>query len=164
MKNIFFASLLLLSYTGIAQKVAVETAKLPVPVKFAFEGMFPTVKGNAWFINKKTQYTTTIEPTAGKEVRVWITFRGETPKLIEDIDKKELPMAVKDASDKRVQASMKVEKYSRETIRKYGLLKVKVRTTWLQSISDGQRSWVNKFNDKGKYLGKQRKKLYRTAF
>jgi hypothetical protein len=164
MKNFLFAVCFLTAYSGVAQKTGVESIKIPVPVQFAFDGMYPGTKGNIWIIDKKDRYRTTFELSPGKEVRIWITSSGEIPKLLEDIDKKEVPAIVRELSDKRITASMKVNKYSRLTTKKYGLFKVRTKVIYRQSLSNENHSWVNRYSEEGKFLGKEKRRNVRIAF
>jgi hypothetical protein len=156
MKNSLFAFLLFITYSGISQNVVLERAKLPVQVKATFESEYPAAKANTWSLTKKIQYTTSFQQPNGKECTIWIDDRGILVRVQEEIEKNEVPKIVQDALDKRMKTSLKAGKYSRTTVTKATIFKVTKKITYLQNISNDRHSWSWKFNEKGKYLGKEK--------
>ncbi len=164
MKNLLYAFVFCLSYSGIAQNAAFVKPNLPVQVKATFESEYPGIKGNTWTLDKKQLHTTTFIQGNGKECRIWIDERGILVRVREEIEKTDLPKLVLESSDKRISPNMKTINYLKFTRIHSTMFKTTKKIVYLQKQSDDKHTWTNKFNEKGKYTGREKSRKFRAAF
>jgi len=160
MKNILFLLLCCVCCSCSVKKDWNNPVTPPAKVMSAFESKYPGVKGNDWKARRKKHYSTSFSLENGKSLDVLMTEDGIVSKLLEETDQNDLPKAVQEASAKYITGTtMKVNRYWKETM--------DGKIIYRQSMTDTStgEAWVNKFDEQGKYIGKDKmSRKFRARF